>query len=184
MATSEIKAIKTLDTILANLDQAARLRVLKWAWEKYISEPLPFKKHITQATQSGKRPRKQAIKKSKTQIKSRPSIIKDLNLMPKGKKSFADFIAEKQPSSNQQKCTVAVYYLNQILDVASIGVDHVFTCYKSAGWRIPNLGNVLRLTAFRRGWLDTSNMMDVKLTTHGLNLIEHDLPPGSKGSKK
>ena len=61
----------------------------------------------------------------------------------------------------------------------------MFTCYKNAKWRLPaDLDNTLRYTACDKGWLDTSSMMDIKLTPEGENFVEFDLPQKSKDSKK
>jgi len=187
---SEIDAIRTIDDALSQItDSASRDRILRWAWQKYASEPLPGERPDMEDSDAARKPQKRREGKStarkKRKPKSGPTIVKDLNLRPKGKKPFADFIAEKQPSDNQEKCTVAVYYLKHELDQKTVDANHVFTCYKSATWRVPaDLENALSLTAHRKGWLDTSDMKDIKLTTHGENLVEHDLPPKLKSSKK
>jgi hypothetical protein len=60
-----------------------------------------------------------------------PSVVKDLSLRPKGKKSFAEFVAEKQPGSHQQNQLVAVYWLAKEAGLASgITVDHINTGYQ------------------------------------------------------
>jgi hypothetical protein len=46
-------------------------------------------------------------------------------------------------------------------------------------WRVPaDLANTLQYTASKDGWLDTKKMDDIKVTTIGENVVEHDLPPG------
>jgi hypothetical protein len=108
-------------------------------------------------------------------------MVRDLNLKPKDKKSFADFVAEKQPSSNFEKCAVAVYYLKNELSIDAVTPSHVFTCFKDAHWRVPpNLPNALAVTAHRKGWVDTRDTTSLAITTHGENLIEHDLPRKKK----
>lgn len=111
-----------------------------------------------------------------------PSVVKDLSLRPKGKKSLADFVAEKQPSSHQQKQLVAVYWLAKEAGLASgISVDHVNTCYQGVGWKRPsNLGNALAVTSMRKGWLDTSDGSNIKLTVPGEDFVVHELPPKKK----
>ena len=108
-----------------------------------------------------------------------PSVVKDLSLRPKGKKAFADFAKEKQPSSHQQKQLVAVYWLAKEAGVTSgITVDHINTCYQGAGWKRPtNLGNALAVTSMRKGWLDTSDGSDIRLTVPGEDFVVHELPP-------
>jgi hypothetical protein len=111
-----------------------------------------------------------------------PSVVKDLSLRPKGKKAFGDFVADKQPSSHQQKQLVAVYWLAKEAGISSgVTVDHINTCYQGAGWKRPsNLGNALAVTSMRKGWLDTSDGSDIKLTVPGEDFVLHELPPKKK----
>ena len=95
---------------------------------------------------------------------------------PSGKQSFREFIAVKRPVNLLEKCTVAVYYLSNVLELVDISVDHVFTAFKGAEWRLPNdLANTLQ-QAGTKGWLDTRKSTGLKVTPIGENLIEHDLP--------
>jgi hypothetical protein len=179
---TEIKAITTLDNVFSQLqDSVARDRVLKWAWDKFATKSLPSlelsisdKKNVKQRTKEMVKITRRAKSPSKARL--RPSIVKDLNLSPKEKKTFKAFVQEKQPKTNQEKCTVAVYYLRQELGLDSVSINHIFTCYKDAKWRVADLYNVLALTASRKGWVDTSNMESIAITTHGENLVEQDLP--------
>jgi len=106
----------------------------------------------------------------------------DLSLRPKGKKAFAEFVAEKQPGSHQQKQLVAVYWLAKEAGLAfGITVDHINTCYQGAGWKRPgNLRNSLAVTSVKKGWLDTSDGNDIKLTVPGEDFVLHELPPPQK----
>jgi hypothetical protein len=118
---------------------------------------------------------------TKTSSKRRsgsPSIVRDLSMHPKGKKSFADFAAEKRPKSHSEKQTVAVAWLRSEGGMDSgITVDHVNTCYVDAKWPRPAMfENALQTTASRKGWLDTSDMNDIKLTIPGEDEVEHKLP--------
>ena len=178
MAPTEIEAIQSVDSALSGLDPAARSRVLKWAWEKFSTEAASPAQNAANKPSGKKKQHASAKPKNKASAaKLRPSIVKDLNLVPKGKKDFRAFVAEKKPDDNYEKCTVAVYYLVQELAIKTVGIDHVFTCYKFVNWRQPSsFQNALALTAHRKGWLDTSDIKDIKLTAHGENLIEHDLP--------
>ena len=65
----------------------------------------------------------------------------------------------------------------QEAEVSPITVDHVFTCYRIAGWKIPpDLANSLRLTASKKGYIDTANSQNILLANHGINRVEHELP--------
>jgi hypothetical protein len=110
-----------------------------------------------------------------------PTMLKDLDLAPKAKTSFKDFVAEKNPKSQDDKNAVSVYYLAQEAGVSPITTDHVFTCYRVAGWKIPpSLVMSLRLTASKKAYIDTANSQSILLTNHGINRVEHDLPMKSK----
>lgn len=185
---SEIDAIKKFEDTLTELqDPAARDRVLQWAWDKFASKAKPQTPQvelnaIRLPTKNKKTKIAKTIKKAKSSSKNQPTptIIKELNLVPSEKQSFKAFVEEKQPKSNQEKCTVAVYYLRHELELESVSPNHIFTCYKNVGWRVTDIYNIVRLTASRKGWLDTSNSNDIKTTPHGENLVEFDLPKKSK----
>jgi hypothetical protein len=132
------------------------------------------------------------LKKTRTTVRRRngkkqlsPSLVKDLDLRPDGKPSLREFYADKKPSTNQQICTVFVYYLSKILNVPRVTVRHVFTCYKDiAGLKVPEaLIQVLRDTASLKGWLDTSDTESIEVTTSGENFVNFDLPPAVKKPK-
>lgn len=184
---SEIDALKAIDDMLSKIsDSNTKDRILDWAFKKYSSMPKPVVNDAVEDDENNivvtkKKPKKKKAKtkaKNKTKTSTSLSIVKDLNLKPSGKKSFKDFVDEKKPSSNQQKCVVSVYYLINKLKLSNIEINHIYTCYKDAGWRTPaDLANTLQYTASVKGWLDTRHSADIKLTTHGDNLIEYDLPP-------
>jgi hypothetical protein len=110
--------------------------------------------------------------------------LRNLNLKPSGKKSFSDFVKEKSPSSDAEKCVVCAHYILNVLKQGPVSVNHVFTCFKIINWRSPsNLGNTLSWVASHKLWLDTADRSDIKLTPHGDNLIEHDLPRKKKETK-
>jgi hypothetical protein len=130
--------------------------------------------------------RKAKVTDGATPIRARrsggsPSVIRDLDLAPKGKASLKDFVASKEPKSNHDYNAVSVYYLAEVLGLPAVTLSHVFTCYKDMRWREPHsLGNSLSLTSGRKRFLDTANLDDIKLTPAGRNHVEQDLPPKRK----
>lgn len=107
-------------------------------------------------------------------------LIKDLDLSGTDSiKSLKDFMEEKKPVSNVQKTTAFVYYLQNLLELDEITIDHIFTCYKSMNYRIPNnlQQNLSDTSSSKYGYI---NRKDGKysMTIFGSNLIEHDLPKG------
>jgi len=181
---SELDAMKSIDNALSGVsDPLTRDRILKWAWAKFSSTPSSLLGDENPKKKAkGKAPKKGA--KGPAKSKTSRTMLKTLNLTPSGKISFKDFVGEKQPSSNLERCVVAVHYVANILQEASVTADHVFTCFKIQHWRLPaDIDNTLQYVASQKGWLDTANMSDIKLTTHGDNLIEHELPTGKRGGK-
>ncbi len=183
---TELDVMKSIDEALSGItDPATRDRILKWVWAKFspIRQVAPEDGKID-VSRKERIPKKKTSKKT-TKGKSSLTIVKDLNLRPSGKKSLEEFVKAKSPSSDRQKCVVCVYYVLNELKQGPVSTDHVYTCFKSLNWRIPSsLENVLQWVASQKGWLDTYKMSDIKLTTHGENLVEHDLPPKNKKETK
>ena len=103
---------------------------------------------------------------------------KDIDLRPTGKRAFLDFVAEKQPKTNEDKYVVAVYYLSEILERPLVTIDEIGSIFRLTPiWREPKaLDAGLRMASNRQGTLDTSDRNNVFLTPHGRNYVEHDLP--------
>lgn len=176
----EIQAMQSLATALENLGDDARVRVLSWANAKFgggkvlsdsaVHTPSPAA--VQKPAAPSKKPSGKASKKAKSII----AMNKSLNLSPSGKISAIQFQSEKSPKSVIQKCVVAAYYLRDIAELEQITVSDVFTFFKTANWKVPaDLKNTLQ-QAGSKGWLDTADGEDIKITSMGENLIEHDLP--------
>jgi len=124
--------------------------------------------------------------KAAAKNKESVSLMKDLDLRPKGEISFKDFYAEKQPSSAMDFNTVAIYYLKEICKIDPVTPNHIYTCYKEVAQRPPVAFNQsLRDTASKNGHIDTSNTNDIKIPLRGKTFVEHDLPKQktAKGKK-
>jgi hypothetical protein len=105
------------------------------------------------------------------------TFVKDLNLRPDGSPSLRDFFAEKKPPDQQSQFAVIVYYLTKILGLSNVSVNHVYAALKDVGKRVPSdIAQIARNTANRKGWLDSSDSNDLKVTTGGENYVEQDLP--------
>ncbi len=110
------------------------------------------------------------------------SIDKHLNLRAQGKKSFKDFYEEKRPSSSMEFNTAAIYYLSQILELDTINASQVYTCYKEVNQRPPvAFIQSLRDTASLKGYIDSSDVGNLKIPSRGVNFVEHDLPNKKNG---
>ncbi len=189
---SEIDALKAVDDALSGLDDSTvRERVLSWAWKKFTATHTPAADETDGRAHTAKGTKRKATRstkakgKAKNKVKAPLSMARDLNLKPKGKKSFDDFVDEKKPNSIYEKCTVAAYYLKHELELPAVSSNHIFTCFKHMTWRVPaDLLNSLAYTASHYGWLDTSDRENINVSTMGENLIEHDLPATKTPKKK
>lgn len=171
---SEIEIIQMVYDALSELgDDDARKRVLAWANAKFLgTSPAPAQALSPVAADAERAAGKKRKGKAKVVLKQ----VKDLNLQPSGKKSARAFAEEKAPTNQKQKCVVAVYYLLNVLGLAKVGADHVYTFFKGVEWPAPaNLPNTLH-QAGSAGWLDTADSDDLKVTPIGENLVEHNLP--------
>jgi hypothetical protein len=128
---------------------------------------------------------KAKVKSSTKDSRTAWKMVKDLNLRPEGKQSFEAFVEEKKPSSNQDKYAVVVYYLKEILEMPAVTVHQVGTVFRvMKSWKeSTDVAGALRVASHRKGTLDTNDIEDIKLTPTGRNLVEHDLPPKTKGKK-
>ena len=116
---------------------------------------------------------------TKTRKKQRESqsIVKDLDLS-KGKSGrLKDFYEGYAVKSNLERNLVFVYYMQHELELTGITDDHVYTCYRNVGVKLPGaLRQSLLDTSSRNGWIDTSDMKNIRTATPGVNHLEHDLP--------
>lgn len=121
---------------------------------------------------------KKTTKPKKKASAKQPQLIKDLDLSGKSVgMSLKDSVSEKKPSTNIERTAVFVYYMQNTLNIQEITMDHVFSCYKDIGARLPqNLSQNLNDTASSRyGYIETDNGK-YTMSIIGINLIDHDLP--------
>jgi len=176
---SEIDALKIIDDTISKIaDQEGKKRIIDWIISKY------FKESTETFFGSTKKPSKKtvAIKSQKRpgSAKLSYSIIKDLILKPKSKKSFRDFASEKKPANHKEKCVVCIYYLIKILEMSNININFIYTCYKDINWKGPKDFKNMLHQAGTEGWLDTKDGNNLLVTAIGENLVEHDLPHKEK----
>jgi len=122
-------------------------------------------------------------KKKNGKSPSGPTLVKDLNLRPSDKESLKDFYAEKAPGSNIEKNVVFVYYLEKILEITGITINHILTCYGEINLPIPiNLRqSIVDTSSTRYGYLN-GIMKDLKISVKGGNFVQFDLPRAQKNN--
>ena len=107
-------------------------------------------------------------------------MLSDLDLSGGGKvERLKDYFAKYSTNSNLVRNLIFVYYLQNELKISGITIDHVFTCYRDVGVKVPGALQQSLWDTRKKGWLDTKNSEDIKVTVHGLNYLEHDLPTKS-----
>lgn len=110
------------------------------------------------------------------------AVVHSLDLTPPGKQSFAEFVALKQPKSNEDKYAVAVYYLENELQLPNVTKNEIGTIFRmTKDWREPTaVVKGLKMTSLRKATIDASNADDLKITPRGRNFVEYELPPRAK----
>lgn len=170
-----IKTIKENEFLLTDKGIETAQKLIKGEITSKAAKEKPSK---NKSAQKGEVKSPQSSKKAKTVTnKETLSIDKNLNLRPKDKKSFKEFYEEKQPGPAGDFNTVAIYYLTKILELSSINLNHIYTCYKEVNKKVPTaFAQSIFDIASRKGYIDSSDMNNLKLPLRGENFVEHDLP--------
>ena len=94
------------------------------------------------------------------------NIVTDLDLSGTDNiPSLKDFYKDKNPTSHMER------------NMESVGVNHIYTCYKHVGAKVPGrLYQSIVDTRKRKGWIITENMGDLRIGTVGENFVEKELP--------
>jgi hypothetical protein len=66
--------------------------------------------------------------------KGRPRSPKVVDVDLTSEPSFSGFVARKHPPSDQKRFLVVCAWFKEARGVDAITIDHVYTCYRSAGW--------------------------------------------------
>ena len=129
------------------------------------------KKASTRGKTSAKKPNKKARL-------SAPPVDEALDIRPSDKISLPEFANKMNPTNMQNQSMVIIYWLKHHAGYEKIGISQIFTCYKKMGWKAsPDLRKQLHNIAFKKTWLNTSDVEDVSLTITGEQHVEHDLTP-------
>lgn len=134
---------------------------------------------------SAKRPGAKARSPRTRKAAAAVSAVKGLNFWPADKPSLPDFVAEKAPTNNKERNLLAVYYLEQVLEIEEITAGHVLGVYKECKWPEPSAPvNALHVTASNTHWIDTADSKAIKTTPGGRNMVEHTMPVPEPAKKK
>jgi len=177
--------LKEIAKILKDYPESLQPQVFDMLTSQFLGDsPIRKNPKVIEKSSTPKTNRKSTPKgkgsetKSKTSSKQSFSIVKSLSLKGNSKvKSFKEFCELYDTKSGIKFNVVAVYYLKRILKEDNVGLDHIYTCYKEVGKKTPgNLKmSVYNCSGPKYGYLDASNVNDLKIPTSGEDFVEHDL---------
>lgn len=106
------------------------------------------------------------------------TFIQNLNLTAtEGHPSLVEFMDSKLPITNEERNLVFLFYLQHVLKLKPITIDHIFTCYRQAKIRVPlNLEQSLRHTTEQHGWIKLNQNGNMTLSPEGKLYVEKQLP--------
>ncbi|MGQ1310263.1 hypothetical protein ACT4WM_01390 [Acinetobacter baumannii] len=170
----EALTLKNKSTILNLLDGSSdnnQIEIKEISTDKIINETnVKNKKQIDSKEKS--------VNKTKKSAEVSGQLVRDLNLMQEGgKEGLRDFYRKYIAKTNFEKSLIFAYYLQHVKEIDNININHIFTCYRHIpDIKVPNnLKQNLFDIAYRKGWLDTSNIESIKVSISGMNHLEHDL---------
>jgi len=113
-------------------------------------------------------------KKGKSSSAKSPQYLSDFDFRPSGKDSLKDFFNRYDSKSNLEHNLLFTYYLQEIIKVDGITMSHIFSCYRHLGLKIPSFPQTLVDTKSRKGWIETADSDNLKVTREGINHFEHE----------
>ena len=111
-------------------------------------------------------------------VKKRPSqtytYMEDLELKATTDHlSLVEFMDSKFPITNEERNIVFLYYLQHLLNLKQITVDHIYTCFREAKIRAPlNIQKSLD----HDEWVKIAKNGNLSLTPAGKKYVEQNLP--------
>lgn len=173
---AEAEILKKIDEQLKGLSPDVRAEAFQFLVERHLGRATTSSHGSAASGKAGQ------VKRRNVKSKSQLAVVKDLNLKKEGTNpSLRDFYAQKMPATFSEQNAVFVYYLNRLKEIEAITPNHIFTCYKEVGARVPGaFYQSLMDTARMKGWIDTGNTDQIRITTVGENFVEHDLPKSQK----
>lgn len=196
MIDKELEAIVKCHEYLSDLNNDSRMRVFKYLFDRYglvnnQTNNLPIEKNyeenkieiftyeteekLTEKIDKTKIVKSPATKRNKSSSAKSYSLITSLNLLSGGSESLRDYFAKFETRTNFDYNIVILNYLKNILQEDNVGVNHIYTCYKHLGLKIPNIKQSLHDTKNRKGWIETSDSNDLTVTVAGENYLDHEI---------
>jgi hypothetical protein len=147
---------------------------------KHQANEIVTRSHSTPVKQN-KPKAKTSVSKDSNNKKSKSSttkfeVLKNLNLRPTDKVSLIDYINGFEVKSNGDKIIVIINYLQEILKVDKVTIDHIYTAFFVLKYRIPaSFYQVILNTKGRSSLIDFDKVDNIKLSAQGLNRVRLDI---------
>jgi hypothetical protein len=106
---------------------------------------------------------------SSSKKREKYTIISELNLYPENGPELNEFFTKYKTKSSREINLIFIYYLKKIINVENVNANHIYTCYKHVNVSHPLIKQSLIDTKYSKGWIDTSDMNNIVLTTIGEN---------------
>lgn len=196
--SEEVIAMGKIAEALQSLSSSSKQRVLLWAMEACGIKTENREPSDRMSQSSDSRDQKLVSRPQKV-LKTRPkakasgakesyTLKKDIDFGLPGKKdSLFDYLDRYAPNSSIQRNVVFVKYLSEQHSGRQIDADLIFTCYSVSGAKLPGAlyGSLIDTAKANKGYgyLDTSNIGDIKLLHKGEVLL-HELAHKAKQPKK
>jgi len=169
---ADAELLKKIDAQLKGVSPDIRAEAFQILVERHLGRGPAKPKRLGRSSDSG-------VKKQRgPKQAAHPTFVKDLDLKKSGNTpALREFYAQKKPETFTEQNTVFVYYLNRLREIEDVTPNHIFTCYKEVGARLPGaLYQSLLDTNRNKGWIDTGDTARILITPIGENFVEHDLP--------
>ena len=112
--------------------------------------------------------------KGKTTQTKGQQYLTEFDFRPVNKESLKDFYSKYDSKTNFERNLVFIYYFQEVIKLNGITMNHIYSCYRHLTLKIPVFPQTLIDTKKNKGWIETSDTDNLKVTREGLNYIEHE----------
>ncbi|WP_417834447.1 hypothetical protein [Thalassospira xiamenensis] len=134
------------------------------------SPSAPKKARVRKRVSKSPPSNKEASKKSNGGHDS-PKINADLDL-----RGLEEFYSKYAPSNNNEKILLFVFYLKEIMNIAQVSSNDVFTCFKKMNQKIPKAYVQAFIdTRGQKGFVKYESLDDIELSINGQNFVQFDM---------
>jgi hypothetical protein len=111
-------------------------------------------------------------------LKPSYTYLNDLELTAAdGRPSLVEYMDAKFPITNEERNLVFLYYLENMVNLKTVTIDHIYTCYRAVKIRAPlDLNGSLQSTIEQRHWIKMTKSGKLSVTSAGKAYVENQLP--------